>query len=363
MARRPGRRCSPRSSTPWSTPPRGPCCPPRPSAFPAPRAPGWPRSPAGTAAVAGPSAELDALRAGPGLPGSATRSAARSGPASGWSSRPSPARRGRLPATTDGWRLEFALQAADEPSLVVDAEHGLAGHAAPPGAGPAASTRHRRPCWPSWAGPAGSTRSSTTRCAPPGRPRSTSTPPARTSSSASGAPLLAGAGFGVLLPGWWSRPPARLGARLTAQPPRPARHGRHRQRASASAPSSTTSGSWPSATSRSPRTSCAALAELKAPLVRLRGQWVELDAAPAGRRRCRAARPAAGQMTVADLLHLGLAHDGRPRRPAGGRRSTADGWLGDLLAGEAERRLEPVADAARRSAARCGRTRSGAWPG
>ena len=40
------------------------------------------------------------------------------------------------------------------------------------------------------------------------------------------APTLATAGFGVQLPGWWTRPSSRLGLRLTAATPAPARAGR-----------------------------------------------------------------------------------------------------------------------------------------
>src|SRR5262249_14795431 len=91
-----------------------------------------------------------------------------------------------------------------------------------------------------------------------------------------GAPLLAGAGFGVQLPGWWGRPQAKLGVRLSAGTP--------------TAPGTVTkSGTvglesivdyqWELALGDEPLTPAEmeALTDLKAPLVRLRGQWVELD--------------------------------------------------------------------------------------
>ena len=83
----------------------------------------------------------------------------------------------------------------------------------------------------------------------------------------------------------------------------------------------------------------AELARLKVPLVRLRGQWVELDD-----RHLRAAlrfleRSRSGTMRASDALLAGLhgADDDLPLVEV-----DADGWLGDLLSGQADRRLEPV---------------------
>ncbi len=68
----------------------------------------------------------------------------------------------------EDWHVRFALQATDEPSLVVDAEpSGVPRRRCP--RWPGTSTPRRRPSWPSWARPAGSTRSWTTRCAPRAR--------------------------------------------------------------------------------------------------------------------------------------------------------------------------------------------------
>src|SRR5258708_33700869 len=86
------------------------------------------------------------------------------------------------------------------------------------------------------------------------------------------------------------------------------------------------------------------LARLKVPLVRLRGRWVELDD-----RHLQAAlkfleRNRAGTMTAADALAAGLhgpdllgAVDGVPVTEV-----DADGWLGDLLSGQADRSLPPL---------------------
>jgi non-specific serine/threonine protein kinase len=81
------------------------------------------------------------------------------------------------------------------------------------------------------------------------------------------------------------------------------------------------------------------LTTLKAPLVRLRGQWVELDP-----KRLAAGLKliaAKGTMTVAELLHAGLSADGGPAGlPVVS--VAAEGALGELLAGQVDRRIEPV---------------------
>ncbi|HEY3958140.1 MAG TPA: DEAD/DEAH box helicase, partial [Streptosporangiaceae bacterium] len=92
------------------------------------------------------------------------------------------------------------------------------------------------------------------------------------------------------------------------------------------------------------------LARLKVPLVRLRGQWVELDD-----KHLKAAlkfleRSRSGTMSAADALMAGLHGPGLPGEDSDSDGDTlplvgvdADGWLGDLLSGHADRRLEPVA--------------------
>ncbi|WP_434741140.1 SNF2-related protein [Micromonospora sp. SH-82] len=154
-----------------------------------------------------------------------------------------------------------------------------------------------------------------------------------------GAPVLHSAGFGVLLPGWWRRPSARLGARLQAR--------------SRTAPGTVTGATgkvgmdalvdyrWEVALGEHPLTAdeLAALAALKTPLVRLRGRWVELDPKrlAAGLRLLRSS----GELSVADLLRVGLA-DGNTADTLPVLEISADGALGDLLAGDAERRLTPL---------------------
>jgi SNF2 family DNA or RNA helicase len=150
-------------------------------------------------------------------------------------------------------------------------------------------------------------------------------------------PLLAGAGFGVLLPDWVRK--ARLGLKLTTR-------------------SQTPSGSSVTGAKFSlgdlvdfhydvavgdqalDPAELAELARLKVPLVRLRGQWVELDEAHLKAALKFLERNQAGTMSAGDALLSGLrgADDGVPLVDV-----DADGWLGDLLSGQADRRLRPMA--------------------
>ncbi len=154
-------------------------------------------------------------------------------------------------------------------------------------------------------------------------------------------PLLAGAGFGVLLPDWVRR--ARLGLKLTTR-------------------SQSAAGGSPVTAARFglgdlvdfrydvavgdqviDPAELAELARLKVPLVRLRGQWVELDEAHLKAALKFLERQQAGTMTAADALlaGLGLAQGGPGDEvPLVG--VDADGWLGDLLSGQADRRLPPM---------------------
>ncbi|HEX5597124.1 MAG TPA: DEAD/DEAH box helicase [Micromonosporaceae bacterium] len=240
-------------------------------------------------------------------------------------------------AADDRWRVEFALQAADEPSLVVGAERiwasrggldALARHLDAPQETLLAELGRASRLWPELE-----------------EALRTATPEAVDLDTEGahrflrdGAPVLHAAGFGVLLPSWWQRPGARLGARLQAR--------------TRTAPGAVASRSalgleslvdyrWELALGDQPLSAdeLAALAKLKTPLVRLRGQWVELDAKrlAAGLRLLRAG----GSMTVGELLQVGLSLQDDPDAPPV-LEVTVDGPLGDLLAGRAEQDLGPV---------------------
>ncbi|MFF5178207.1 SNF2-related protein [Micromonospora sp. NPDC000316] len=236
------------------------------------------------------------------------------------------------------WRLEFGLQAADEPGLHVDAGQiwrapqtldGPAGATTSPQETLLAELGRGSRLWPEL--------DAALRTAAPEAMELDIEGAHRFLSE--GAPVLHAAGFGVLLPSWWQRPSARLGARLRA-----------RSRTAPGTVAGTESGvgldalvdyRWEVALGDQPLSAdeLAALAELKTPLVRLRGRWVELDPGrlAAGLRLLRSA----GELTVADLLRLGLT-DGDDTGALPVLEVTADGALGDLLAGAVERRLTPL---------------------
>jgi SNF2 family DNA or RNA helicase len=238
----------------------------------------------------------------------------------------------------EAWRVEFSLQATEDPSLMLPAaqvwdgtgygwlprnthpeEQLLAGLGAAARLFPALDTALREPA------------------------------PAQVALDTAGAldflretaPLLSAAGFGVLMPDWARK--AKLGLKLTA-----------RSSASASAASGRPSQfglqdlvsfRYELALGDDLLTAAelAELAERKVPLVRVRGQWVELDD-----RHLKAALKflagrgeRAGAMTAAEVLGMALGTDGG----LGDLTLTevdADGWLGDLLSGQADERLAPA---------------------
>ena len=243
----------------------------------------------------------------------------------------------RTPANGAGgdWRVEFALQLTEDPSLMMPAADVWAGAST---AGLAVGIQH-----PEEELLAGLGRAA--RLFPELDHALRSATPAAVTLDTEGAfgflkqaaPLLSGAGFGVLLPDWVRK--SKLGLKLTTR-------------------SRTTS----SGSATDPKfglqdlvdfrydlavgdqeldpDELAELARLKVPLVRLRGQWVELDD-----RHLKAAlkfleRSQSGTMRASDAMLAGLngTDDDLPLVEV-----DADGWLGDLLSGQADRRLEPVA--------------------
>ncbi|WP_443217788.1 DEAD/DEAH box helicase [Saccharothrix sp. CCNWYY140] len=149
------------------------------------------------------------------------------------------------------------------------------------------------------------------------------------------ASLLAEAGFGVMLPSWW-RHPRQIGLSLTAT---------SRGAAGVVAKESELGMKalldyrWDLALGDEKLTQAelSALAKAKSPLVRVRGQWVHLD-------RARLAEGLAvlgsGRMTAGQVLRIAAGDD--PDLPLPVTAMHADGWLGDLLSGEAEQRLDTV---------------------
>jgi SNF2 family DNA or RNA helicase len=237
------------------------------------------------------------------------------------------------------WRVEFSLQSADDPSLMLPAADIWAGT----GYGWMARAQHAgHPEEQLLAG-----LGSAARLFPALDGALSEAAPAQVTLDTAEAleflretgPLLSAGGFGVLMPDWARR--ARLGLKLTTR-------------------------STPGGSSASVRQSqfglqdlvsfqydlalggdvlapeeLAELARLKVPLVRIRGQWVELDD-----RHLKAALKflegrRSGTMTAAQALGAATGTDRRPDDlPL--TAVDADGWLGDLLSGQADERLEPA---------------------
>src|SRR5437773_1933653 len=144
------------------------------------------------------------------------------------------------------------------------------------------------------------------------------------------APALDEAGFGVLLPSWWDRR-ARLGLTMSAHTPaegvvaKPGRFGKDQLM----------DFRWRLAVGDDTLSEAeiAALAQTKAPLVRLRGQWVAVDPDQLKRGLEFLARNKAGRMSAGEILRLAAAHPEDSATPLPVTGIQADGWVGELLGG------------------------------
>jgi SNF2 family DNA or RNA helicase len=152
------------------------------------------------------------------------------------------------------------------------------------------------------------------------------------------APLLQAAGFGVRLPAWAGR--KGVGLKLTA---------RTRTAKSQSAAAASGFGLDELVDFRLDLVvgdgtvgalELAELARLKVPLVRVRGQWVELDDRQLTAALKAVDRRRAGELTAGEVLQQ-VVDGGDEDLPL--VEVDADGLLGDLLSGEAAERLAPVA--------------------
>ena len=248
-------------------------------------------------------------------------------------------RKDTSPASEPVWRIDFALQAVDDPSLVVSAEDVWSD-------GPELTAIGRHVVHPDEHLLRGLGQAA--RLVPAlGKTLSSATPCAYTTDAAGiltflreGAPLLEEAGFGVLAPPWWRSSRTRLGLRLKAR---------------TSSKGGTSTGTigldglcdirWEAVLGDDTLsvTELRQLARLKQPLVRVRGQWVELHHGELS-----AAITAVGKRGVAgDVLSAGEV-----LRSALGLETgpgdlpiaevAANGWLGDLLSRAEDRRLEPT---------------------
>lgn len=237
------------------------------------------------------------------------------------------------------WTVEFGLQAADEPSLVVGAERvwrsrgrlaALARYVPAPQETLLAELGRALRLYPGL------------------EPALRTARPVRLELDASGAydflregaPTLAAAGFGVQVPSWWGRSGARLGVRAkVSTPSQPgATEGRPTFGQEA-----LVDFRWEVALGDETLTESelTALADLQQPLVRVRGQWVELDSQRLRNGLKLVRENGSGELTLGQLLQVAGSGEGGPGDlPVVG--VEADGWLGDLLSGAAPARVEPV---------------------
>jgi SNF2 family DNA or RNA helicase len=242
---------------------------------------------------------------------------------------------------SDAWRVEFSLQSAEDPSLMLPAADVWAGvgYGWLPG-GLLPDARHPEDELLAGLGAAA-------RLFPALDRALLEAAPAAVTLDTAGAlaflretgPLLSGAGFRVLMPDWARK--ARLGLKLTTQ---------SSSAGSASSGRPSEFGLQDLVSFRYDlalgddlltREELEELALLKVPLVRVRGQWVELDDQhlTAALKFLQGNR--SGTMTAAQALGAALGTDGKlSELPL--TQVDAHGWLGDLLSGQAEERLTPV---------------------
>jgi hypothetical protein len=151
---------------------------------------------------------------------------------------------------------------------------------------------------------------------------------------------LARAGLGVQLPSWWSGRRPQLGLRLAAHTPeqpgvvdKPAAFGMDQL----------VEYGWQVSLGDDPLTEqeLAALAAAKEPLVRVRGQWVEVDQRRLTQGLEQLAKANRRPMTARDVFRAALFGDdldvGLPLRGV-----HATGWLGGLLDGSADSAFAPL---------------------
>lgn len=236
-----------------------------------------------------------------------------------------------IAAPTAAWSLHYLLQAVDDPSLLVEAadawqERGLAAQLMRRGG--LGGRQILLTALGQAAGVSPAIAASLRQAQPAGTTLDTAGAHAFLTNDAA---ALEQAGFGVMLPAWWTRLGARrrLTARATSHP----------------GPATSFQGQagltldtllrvdWQVALGDHSLTlaELETLAALKAPLVQVRGQWVEVDAAELAEALTRWRGQASREMTAGELVRLALGSAGDlGGLPVDG--VTADGWFGELLA-------------------------------
>ncbi|HEX8672513.1 MAG TPA: SNF2 helicase-associated domain-containing protein, partial [Longimicrobium sp.] len=225
----------------------------------------------------------------------------------------------------DPWLLDFLLQSVDDPSLMVTAEEVWRSP------GPIRVLRSVADPQERLIADLGRAM----RLFPPLEPALRTPHPTQAELTAEeafrflreGAPLLSQAGFAVRVPPWWNRPAARLGVKLRARPAVPRENGPGRFGLDA-----IVAYDWEVSLGGASISAeeFRALAGRKVPLVRFRGEWVELKPSEVEAALRIFDRHATGEMTAAQLLRLAAGADevaeGLPLAGV-----EAEGWLGELL--------------------------------
>jgi non-specific serine/threonine protein kinase len=236
----------------------------------------------------------------------------------------------------DPWRLDFLLQSVDDPSLMVTADEVWRSP------GPIRVLRSVADPQERLIADLGRAM----RLFPPLEPALRTPHPTGTELTAEeafrflreGAPLLSQAGFAVRVPPWWNRPAARLGVKLRARPAVPREEGPSRFGLDA-----IVAYDWEVSLGGASISAeeFRALAGRKVPLVRFRGEWVELKPSEVEAALRIFDRHATGEMTAAQLLRLAAGtEEVAEGLPLSG--VEAEGWLGELLAGAGDAQAKPV---------------------
>jgi SNF2 family DNA or RNA helicase len=153
------------------------------------------------------------------------------------------------------------------------------------------------------------------------------------------APALDEAGFGVLLPSWWDRRP-KLGLKLSAYTPVDGVVAK----ASKFGKDQLMDFRWQLAIGDDTLSEdeITALADTKAPLIRVRGQWLVVHPEQLERGLKFLEQTPTGKKSAVELLAMASSHPDDLDTPLPVTDVRADGWLGALLDGTAAQSIQPV---------------------
>ncbi len=141
------------------------------------------------------------------------------------------------------------------------------------------------------------------------------------------APALRASGFGLLLPAWWTGRGARPALTLRAKVKSPKMTGAGGLTLAALAQVN-----WTVMMGGRPLSAgdLAALAEYKSPLVRFRGEWMELDPAMIREAAALLGRRGTESLAAGEVLRMALSGR-RGERGAVVEEVEADGWIGEMM--------------------------------